>query len=87
MRKLLHEGFKVNDMIRAWDFQPVEGRMDRYVEGFVGRIERYGTDKFPYAHYRVVVMKDSSFPEFPRDEVIVPMEVSLTEWDNRVEKI
>ena len=67
--------------VRAYDFEPMEDREDRYVEGVVvEHIEQHG------AKFLVVrVEKDTVFPDNPRNEVLVPMELGFGEYDNRVE--
>lgn len=85
MRKLKHEGFKRGDIIRAWDFEPMPGRTNRYVTGPVLEVNRNGTPDMPFAHYRVEVVMDTAFPTNPRPEVFVPMEMMMMDWDTRVE--
>lgn len=88
-RKLKFEGYEVNDWIRAWDFEPCEGRRDRYVEGFILQVNRDGTPAAPFAHYLIEVSYDAAFADDfrARELVRVPMECLMLEWDTRVELI
>ena len=81
-----HQGYQVGEFIRAYDFKPMSDREDLFVEGEIVRSD-LGTREVPFAHYVIRVTKDTAYPEEPREEVYVPMEVSFLEYDNRVEKI
>jgi hypothetical protein len=87
MKKLKHEGYKRGDWIRSYDFAPIEGRPDRYVEGFILDVNREGTSTRPHAHYTIRVTIDTAFKDDPRDIVYVPMEVLFMEFNNRVSLI
>jgi hypothetical protein len=85
MRKLKHEGYKVADYIRAWDFEPIGDRKPRYAEGFITEVRREGSEDMPFAHYVVSVNHDTVFMNEPREIIFVPMECLMLDWDNRVE--
>lgn len=79
---------KVGDLIKAFDFQPIEGRNDSYIIGEVvskGSIDHLRADGYTVR----VIMSNSGSEAFDaiRDgiEMFVPFEISLTEFDNRVE--
>jgi hypothetical protein len=73
----------VGDIIRAYDFKPMVGRDDCFVEGVVTRVDNRG-----YDCYVIVVSKDSwsDMEDQGRvgQEVLVPFEVSFMEYDGRV---
>ena len=69
-------GIPLNTTIRAYDFQPMQGRKDMYIEGVITGID---TDQFD--GYMVQVTKDS---DGDRTIVKVPMEVSFLEYDERI---
>jgi hypothetical protein len=78
---------KVGDTIRAYDFKPMIGREDCYVEGLVTKIDKLGYDCFV-----ITVTKDVFGGEVqPKGEnsrvgheVFVPFQVSFMEYDARV---
>ena len=78
---------KVGEVIRAYDFKPMVGREDCFVEGVVTRIEKKGYDCFV-----IQVTKDVFGGEVqPKGEhsrvgheVSVPFQVSFMEYDARV---
>lgn len=78
---------KVGHVIRAYDFKPMAGREDCFVEGVVTKIEKQGYDCFV-----INVTKDVFGGEVqPRGEhsrvgheVLVPFQVSFMEYDARV---
>lgn len=74
---------KVGDVIRAYDFKPMVGRDDCFVEGLVKRVDNKGFDC-----YIIEVTKDSWAEGDDRgrvgQEVLVPFEVSFMEYDGRV---
>ena len=74
---------KVGDTIRAYDFKPMVGRDDCFVEGLVKRVDNKGFDC-----YIIEVTKDSWAEGDDRgrvgQEVLVPFEVSFMEYDGRV---
>jgi hypothetical protein len=74
---------KLGDTIRAYDFKPMLGREDCFVEGVVKRIDTKLYDAFV-----IEVTKDSwsdaKDPGRVGKEVLVPFEVSFMEFDARV---
>jgi hypothetical protein len=78
---------KVGQVIRAYDFKPMVGRADCYVEGTVIKIDNRGYDCFV-----ITVTRDVFDGEVqPRGEhsrvgheVYVPFQVSFMEYDARV---
>ena len=79
---------KIGDYIRAYDFKPMRGRMDCYVEGEVIAI----TNEHGYKAYKIKVKNDVFGGEMQEEEggtrngqeVFVPMEVSFMEYDSRI---
>lgn len=77
----------VGDTIRAYDFKPMTGREDCYVEGVVTKIDNRGYDCFV-----ITVTKDVFDGQVqPRGEhsrvdhqVFVPFQVSFMEYDARI---
>ena len=75
------------DVIRAYDFKPMIGREDCYVEGVVVKVDNKGYDCFV-----IEVTKDVFGGEVqPKGEhsrvgheVLVPFEVSFMEYDARI---
>jgi len=87
----------VGDIIKAFDFQPMDDRDDSYLIGSVLEkgpmyVEMNGRQVHLCNGYRVFV-KDSCTASagFDADrigtEMIVPFETGITEFDNRVEVI
>ena len=81
---------QVNDIIRAYDFKPMVGREDAYVEGKV--LERNNTEN-GYQAYKIRVTKDvfdgKEFTERRNgcrvgEIVFVPWKVSFMEYQGRV---
>ena len=77
--KLKYSGFKLGQKIRAFDFQPMEGREDRFVEGVIVDVQ-YS----PYHSYQIEALEASSDHYSEGDRVSVPMEMSFMEYDGRV---
>jgi hypothetical protein len=73
----------VGDIIRAYDFKPMVGREDCFVEGVVTKVDNKGYDCFV-----IKVIKDSWSDATDKgrvgQEVFVPFEVSFMEYDGRV---
>lgn len=90
MKKLKFEGIaNVGDTIRGYDFKPMVGRNDCYVEGTVEGM----TTETGYKAFKVTCTKDVfDGIENKRGEkgsrvgkvVFVPMEVSFMEYDARI---
>ena len=72
---------KVNtgDVIRSYDFKPMVGREDCFVEGVVECL----TNEQGYAAYKITVTKDSWKGRVGKI-VFVPVEVSFMEYAGRV---
>jgi len=74
---------EVGQTIRAYDFEIMPDRPDRYVEGVViDKTDRNGT-----AVYVIKCTVDTGFPEGCGRvgvEVYVPMQVTFVEHDNRI---
>lgn len=79
---------KVGDIIRAYDFKPMYGRSDCYVEGKVVAI----TSETGYKAFKIDCFSDFFDGKFRKGvrssrvakTVFVPMEVSFMEYDARI---
>lgn len=80
---------KVGDVIRAYDFKPMAGRDDAFIEGVVEQVDAYEAG---YSAYKVTVTVDK-FKKYetkanPRNRVgqiiFVPHQTSFSEFDFRV---
>lgn len=89
MKKLKFEGFaEKGDTIRGYDFKPMVGRNDCYVEGTVEGV----TNEAGFKAFKVTCTKDVfDGAEQPKGKgsrvgkiVFVPMEVSFMEYDARI---
>lgn len=73
----------IGDTIRAYDFKPMVGREDCFVEGKVTAVDNRGYDCFV-----ITVTKDSWSVDGEKGrvgaEVFVPFEVSFMEFSGRV---
>jgi len=67
---------KIGDYIRAFDFEPMQGRPDRFIEGFVTSIE----NEIAVVH----VIKDTCFPLGTRLTVNVPLNLPFSDFKNRI---
>lgn len=84
--------FKVGDTIRSYDFRPLEGRSECYVEGVVIQKDLNCNSESwcDYAAYVIEVTVDSwdeygvSRGSRVGQTIRVPMEVSFDEYDGRV---
>ena len=79
----------VGDIIRAYDFKPMAGRNDCFVEGVVLAID----NSQGYKAFKIRVSKDvfdnkefteSGYGSRVTKEVFVPMQVSFMEYDARI---
>jgi hypothetical protein len=74
---------KVGQTIRAYDFKPMLGREDCFVEGVVKKVDNVGYDCFV-----IDVTKDSWSDAEDKgrvgQEVLVPFQVSFMEYDGRI---
>jgi hypothetical protein len=81
--KLKYEHLGIGTRIRAYDFEPMTGRRNRYVEGKI--VDKTVTED----HWKALVIEcdtDSSYPEGEGRvgiQVFVPMEVAM-EYNGRV---
>lgn len=90
MKKLKFEGVaKVGEVIRGYDFKPMAGRNDCFVEGKVIGI----TNEMGYKAFKVACTKDVFDGEVRTTKgkgsrvgknIFVPMEVSFMEYDARI---
>jgi hypothetical protein len=75
---------KVGQTIRAYDFKPMQGREDCFVEGVVERV----TNETGCKSFKITVTKDSWSDAEDKGRVgkivFVPMEVSFMEYDARI---
>ena len=79
---LKFEGINVGTKIKAFDFEPMEGRRDRFVTGRILRTEWKDGAKF----YVIECDEDSAFgPDHNRIgvEVYIPMEMCF-DYDERI---
>ena len=74
----------VGDTIRGYDFKPMVGREDCYVEGVVERI----TNEQGYRAYKITVTKDSWSDAECKGRVgkivFIPVEVAFMDYAGRV---
>ncbi len=74
---------QVGDVIRAYDFKPMVGREDCFVEGVVKKVDNKGFECFV-----IDVTKDSWSDASDKgrvgQEVLVPFQVSFMEYDGRI---
>ena len=90
MKLLKFEGIaKVGDIIRAYDFRPMAGRDDAFVEGIV---EKTNCNESGFSSYKITVTVDK-FRKYetkasPRNRVgqivFVPHQTSFMEFDFRI---
>ena len=74
---------EVGDSIKAYDFQPIDGRPDRFL---VGTVTSKGKTPLGFAGYTVTVT-ESSIPNRVGEEMLVPFGMVFDEWDGRVSKV
>lgn len=84
----------VGDKIKAFDFQPIEGRKDQYLVGRViekGQmfVEHEGRNVYLCDGYKVFVIDSStSSDKFDMKrigtEMIIPFEMSMVDFDDRI---
>jgi len=84
----------VGDMIKALDFRPMEGRPDSYLVGrVIEKGEMFYDNGVPMCHGYKVYVTDSRSGSDRFDinrvgiEMIVPFEMSITEFDGRVQLV
>lgn len=71
---------EVGNKIKAYDFEPMEGRPDRYL---IGTVTAKGKTPLGFAGYTVTVT-ESSIPNRVGEEMLVPFGMVFDEWDGRV---
>jgi hypothetical protein len=74
---------EIQDFIRSYDFKPMLGREDCFVEGQVLEM----TSECGYNAYKIRVSKDSwTDPRYSRvgEIVFVPLKVSFSEYAGRI---
>jgi hypothetical protein len=81
MRKEMKMQVEIQDFIRSYDFKPMLGREDCFVEGQVLEL----TNECGYNAYKIRVSKDS-WPDGSRvgEIVFVPLRVSFSEYAGRI---
>ena len=80
---------QIGDVIRGYDFKPMVGRNDCFVEG---RVEDARNDEQGYLAYKIVCTKDVFDGEVQPEgdhsrvgkTVFVPWRVSFMEYDGRI---
>lgn len=84
----------VGDMIKALDFRPMEGRNDSYLVGrVIEKGEMFYDNGVPMCHGYKVYVTDSRSGSDRFDinrvgiEMIVPFEMSITDFDGRVQLV
>lgn len=70
----------IGQVIRAYDFKPMVGREDVFVEGTVVDVN----DNGGYKAFVIRVTKDTSAMDRVGEFIYVPMEVSFLEYDSRI---
>ena len=86
---LKFEGIAIGSKIKAYDFEPMPGREESFVEGIIVDAGMVGGG---YKAYTIKVTREVfsgeevELDEYSRlgEEVFVPMEVSMMEYDERV---
>lgn len=76
---------EVGDIVKCYDFEPMEGRPSRYIVGRV--VEKGFISGYSIQGYRVAVLEDTCYPEDPRDEIVAPFQVMFLEHDQRISKM
>ena len=74
---------EVGNKIKAYDFEPMEGRPDRFL---VGVVTNKGKTPLGFAGYTVSVT-ESSIPNRVGEEMFVPFGIMFDDWDDRVSKV
>jgi hypothetical protein len=75
---------EVGDLIKAFDFEPMEGRPDCYVVGIVKDI---GWIRNEYIGYTIDCVYDTMASSRVGRTVYVPVQMSFMEYDGRVTKV
>ena len=75
---------EVGEVIKAYDFEPMQGRPDRFL---IGRVTAKGKTPMGFAGYTVTVTESPEHEARVGVEMYVPMEMMGFDWDNRVSKV
>tara|TARA_Y100001949_G_C15983926_1_gene329642 strand:+ start:732 stop:2438 length:1707 start_codon:yes stop_codon:yes gene_type:complete len=77
--------FQKGDMIKAYDYQPMEGRDEKFIVGKVVAVDKESKTQPGAMGYHVKVEQDTLFDKNSREgkTVFVPYEVSM-DYDNRI---
>jgi hypothetical protein len=82
--------FAIGDFIRAYDFQPMFGRGDSYLEGKVLDVHMVDPTRLGDYSYYLISVENKVFAGEKLDmrhessSAKVPMEVSMCEYDHRI---
>jgi hypothetical protein len=76
---------EVGDTVKCFDFQPMEGREQKFCIGTV--VEKGYFEEFGVRGYRIAVTKDTVFDEGDRTEIIAPFGCLIGDFDNRIVKM
>ena len=71
---------EVGNKIKAYDWQPMEGRPDHFL---VGIVVNKGMTPMGFGAYSVIVT-ESTIPNRVGEEMFVPFGMVFDEWDGRV---
>lgn len=84
---------QIGDMIRAYDFEPIEGREEHYVTGRViakgpifTPVGIDGEERYVCEGYTIVTQYDTGGTR-EGFNVYVPFEMGMTDFDGRVENL
>lgn len=77
-----YKDFPIGTLVRAYDFEPMEGRAARYVDGIV--TEHSETSCGAYA-LKLHVIADTAFPMGARLEIFAPLNTSMMDYEGRLE--
>lgn len=78
--KKSNDDLRVGDLVKAFDFEPCEGRPDKFV---VGRIVGFDEELYMIKMIDIEVISDTLYPDKPRDMISTPSEI-LFDWENRI---
>ncbi len=82
---LKFEGIKIGTKIKAFHFQPMEGRPDSYITGTIIGIRKNDTEAHSYeVKVDTDVIGGKSVPVADGKTMWVPFEVAFMEFDNRI---
>lgn len=78
---------RIGDLVKAFDFQPMEGRKDRYVVGIVKTIGMVESADQRYEAYTIDCVYDSCGVYRVGREIHVPVEIFFAEYAGRVTRV